>query len=124
MSSCCGDLPNDPRPVAIGRRQILKGVGPAVLATPYLAQAATGKRLQIGFCSQFLCAPPYLTASSGEFFKREGLDVEIVYLRGSPSVVQALAGGALGCVAELVEIDVGGISSGARLSRQAARSMH
>jgi NitT/TauT family transport system substrate-binding protein len=95
MSSCCGDLPDDPRPVAMGRRQILRGAGPAVLATPYLAQAATGKRLQIGFCSQFLCAPPYLTASSGEFFKREGLDVEIVYLRGSPSVVQALAGGAL-----------------------------
>jgi NitT/TauT family transport system substrate-binding protein len=55
----------------------------------------TGKRLQIGFCSQFLCAPPYLTATSGEFFGREGLDVEIVYLRGSPSVIQALAGGAL-----------------------------
>ena len=97
MSSCCGDLPDLSQPVAVGRRQVLRGAAPAVLATPYLAHAAskTGKRLQIGFCSQFLCAPPYLSANSGEFFKREGLDVEIVYLRGSPSVVQALAGGAL-----------------------------
>jgi NitT/TauT family transport system substrate-binding protein len=93
MSSCCSDLP-DPRRPAIGRRELLRGAGPAALAAPYLAHAAA-KPLQIGFCSQFLCAPPYLTASSGEFFKREGLDVEIVYMRGSPAVIQALAGGAL-----------------------------
>jgi ABC-type nitrate/sulfonate/bicarbonate transport system substrate-binding protein len=96
MSSCCGDLPTL-GPPEISRRQVLRAAGPAALAAPYIAPAAraAGKRLQIGFCSQFLCAPPYLTATAGEFFKREGLDVEIIYLRGSPSVIQALAGGAL-----------------------------
>ena len=36
-----------------------------------------------------------MVAQAGGFFKAEGLDVEIVNLRGSPAVIQALAGGAI-----------------------------
>ena len=56
---------------------------------------AAAKTIRIGFCSQLLCAPPYMVAQAGGFFKAEGLDVEIVNLRGSPAVIQALAGGAI-----------------------------
>jgi NitT/TauT family transport system substrate-binding protein len=94
--SCCDDL-LPAGPPAVGRRAVLRGAAPAALAAPFVASGAhaAGKTLKLGFCSQFLCAPPYLSAQSGAFFKAEGLDVEIVYLRGSAGVIQALAGGAI-----------------------------
>lgn len=115
--SCCNDL--SPEPQAIARRALLRAAGPAALAAPFVAGRArgAGKRLQIGFCSQFLCAPPYLAAKSGDFFKAEGLDVEIVYLRGSPAVVQALAGGALDYGACTFEDVVLAASRGVQLTR-------
>ncbi len=67
------------------------------LAAPFIASraSAASKTLQLGFCSQLLCAPPYVVAQAGGCFKAEGLDVEIVNLRGSPAVMGALVGGAL-----------------------------
>jgi len=115
--SCCDDL--SPEPLPIARRDLLRAAGPAALAMPFVAGAAraAGKRLQIGFCSQFLCAPPYLATSAGGFFKAEGLDAEIVYLRGSPAVVQALAGGALDYGASTFEDVVLAASRGVQLTR-------
>src|ERR1700691_5424011 len=87
----------DPEPVSLGRRTLLTRGVPAAVAAPFtVGQAiAAGKRIRIGFCSQLLCAPPYMVTQAGGFFKAEGLDVEIVNLRGSPAVIQALAGGAI-----------------------------
>ena len=115
--SCCNDLSPEPAPIA--RRDVLRTAGPAALAAPFLAgrARAAGRTLQIGFCSQFLCAPPYLAAKAGDFFKGEGLDVEIVYLRGSPAVVQALAGGALDYGACTFEDVVLAASRGVSLTR-------
>lgn len=99
--SCCGDsFANTPlvavEPIAMGRRTLFRAAGPA-LAAPFIASGAqaAGRTLQIGFCSQLLCAPPYVVTQAGGFFKAEGLDVEIVNLRGSPAVMQALVGGAI-----------------------------
>jgi NitT/TauT family transport system substrate-binding protein len=99
--SCCGDGFTDVELIAaeprkVGRRRMLSAAGPA-LAAPFVATSAraAGKTLQLGFCSQLLCAPPYVVAQAGGFFKAEGLDVEIVNLRGSPAVMQALVGGAI-----------------------------
>jgi hypothetical protein len=47
---------------------------------------AAAKTTRISFCSQLLCAPLYMVAQAGGFFKEEGLDIEIVNLRGSPAV--------------------------------------
>jgi NitT/TauT family transport system substrate-binding protein len=101
VMSCCGESFADTRivvvePRAVGRRGILRAAAPA-LAAPFIAASAraASKTLQIGFCSQLLCAPPYVVAQAGGCFKAEGLDVEIVYLRGSPAVMGALVGGAL-----------------------------
>jgi NitT/TauT family transport system substrate-binding protein len=75
---------------------MLRAAAPA-MAAPFVAARAhaAGKTLQLGFCSQLLCAPPYVVAQAGGCFKAEGLEVEIVNLRGSPAVMGALVGGAL-----------------------------
>src|SRR5271168_2152165 len=90
MSCCTGplsaqDLVADP--IAVGRRVLLTGA----MAAPFSigAAMAASKTIRIGFCSQLLCAPPYMVAQAGGFFKAEGLEVEIVNLRGSPSSAMA-----------------------------------
>jgi len=87
----------DPEPIPMARRMLLTGGVPAAIAAPFTVGRvmAAAKTTRIGFCSQLLCAPPYMVAQAGGFFKAEGLDIEIVNLRGSPAVIQALAGGAI-----------------------------
>ena len=99
--SCCGDSFAETKiafvePRSVGRRGMLRAAAPA-LAAPFIASQANAaaKTLQLGFCSQLLCAPPYFVAQAGECFKAEGLQVEIVNLRGGPAVLSALIGGAL-----------------------------
>jgi NitT/TauT family transport system substrate-binding protein len=99
--SCCGDSFAETKitfvePRAVGRRGMLRVAAPA-LAAPFIASQgnAAAKTLQLGFCSQLLCGPPYFVAQAGWCFKAEGLEVEIVNLRGGPAVMSALIGGAL-----------------------------
>ena len=86
-----------PEPIPLARRMLLTRGVPAAVTAPFtIGRAmAAAKTIRIGFCSQLLCAPPYMVTQAGGFFKAEGLDVEIVNLRGSPAVIQALAGGAI-----------------------------
>ena len=86
-----------PESVPMARRMLLTGGGPAAIAAPFTVGRvmAAAKTTRIGFCSQLLCAPPYMVAQAGGFFKAEGLEIEIVNLRGSPAVIQALAGGSI-----------------------------
>lgn len=99
--SCCGNgFANTPvvavKSRKVGRRRMLHVAGPALAAPFVVASAnATGRTLQLGFCSQLLCAPPYIVTQEGGFFAAEGLAVEIVNLRGSPAVMAALVGGAI-----------------------------
>jgi NitT/TauT family transport system substrate-binding protein len=99
--SCCtvpfSEEHIDPEPISMARRTLLTGGIPATVVAPFtIGRAmAAAKPIRIGFCSQLLCSPPYMVAQAGGFFKAEGLDVEIVNLRGSPAVIQALAGGAI-----------------------------
>jgi hypothetical protein len=90
IMSCCGDSFAEAtiafvEPRAVGRRGMLRAAAPA-LAAPFIPSQgnAAAKTLQLGFCSQLLCAPPYFVAQAGECFKAEGLAVEIVNLRGGP----------------------------------------
>jgi NitT/TauT family transport system substrate-binding protein len=101
VMSCCGDSFAETiiafvEPRTVGRRGMLRAAAPA-LAAPFIASHANAasKTIQIGFCSQLLCAPTYFVAQAGECFKAEGLDVVIVNLRGGPAVMSALIGGAL-----------------------------
>ena len=108
-----------PEPIPLARRMLLTGGIPAAIAAPFTVGQAMAalKTIRIGFCSQLLCAPPYMVAQAGGFFKAEGLDVEIVNLRGSPAVIQALAGGAIEYGASTFEDILAAAEHGVLLTR-------
>jgi NitT/TauT family transport system substrate-binding protein len=84
----------------VGRRGVLKGAAVAAGSAPLVASgvkagAAKSKTIQLAFCSQLLCVPPYEVTRDGGYFRDEGLDVQLVYMRGSTAATQALVGGAV-----------------------------
>src|SRR5215475_13831667 len=84
----------------VRRRGVLKGTALVAGASPFVAGAvktgaAKSKTIQLAFCSQLLCVPPYEVTRDGGFFRDEGLDVQLVYMRGSTAATQALVGGAV-----------------------------
>ena len=86
-------------PPLVARRGMLKGAALLAGTGPLLAgtkkASAKGTTIQLAFCSNILCAPPYEVTRSGGHFRDEGLDVQLVYMRGSTAATQALVGGAL-----------------------------
>jgi NitT/TauT family transport system substrate-binding protein len=81
----------------VKRRGLLTGAAMAagfapLLGTKVIARSST---IQLAFCSNILCAPPYEVTRAGGHFRDEGLDVQLVYMRGSTAATQALVGGAL-----------------------------
>jgi NitT/TauT family transport system substrate-binding protein len=122
MSCCTGPLTAEDlagAPKSLDRRTLLKGAVPAAAAAPFVAgrARAASKTIKIGFCSQLLCAPPYMVAQAGGFYKAEGLDVEIVNLRGGAAVIQALAGGAIDYGASTFEDVLAAAQHGVSLTR-------
>jgi NitT/TauT family transport system substrate-binding protein len=122
MTCCTGafsaeDLKTEPTP--LDRRSLLSGAVPAAAVASLIGRRANAasKTLRIGFCSQLLCAPPYMVAQAGGFYKSEGLDVEIVNLRGGAAVVQALAGGAIDYGASTFEDVLAAAQHGVSLTR-------
>ena len=84
----------------VGRRGVLRGAALVAGATPFVASgvktgAAKSATIQLAFCSQLLCVPPYEVTRDGGYFRGEGLDVQLVYMRGSTAATQALIGGAV-----------------------------
>src|SRR5260370_11514046 len=109
MMDCC-ETDGFKRPVEIRekstlektvrRRGVLKGAALVAGATLCVASgvktgAAKSATIQLAFCSQLLCVPPYEVTRDGGFFRDEGLDVQLVYMRGSTAATQALVGGAV-----------------------------
>jgi len=100
---CCDDNPAfrsiagktsaELAPPDLSRRSVLKGVaalaGVVSAAGPAAAQTNL-KKVTVSFCSQILCAPPYVVGVAGGHFRNYGLDVEIVYTRGGNAAIQAL----------------------------------
>jgi NitT/TauT family transport system substrate-binding protein len=79
---------------------MLKGAALLAGTTPLLVSgtkraSAKSSTIQLAFCSNILCAPPYEVTRSAGHFRDEGLDVQLVYMRGSTAATQALIGGAL-----------------------------
>jgi NitT/TauT family transport system substrate-binding protein len=87
-------------PPLVARRGMLKGATLLAGTAPLLASgtknaSAKSNTIQLAFCSNILCAPPYEVTRSAGHFRDEGLDVQLVYMRGSTAATQALVGGAL-----------------------------
>ena len=84
----------------VRRRGVLKGAALVAGTAPLLASgmtkaAAKSATIQLAFCSQLLCVPPYEVTRDGGYFRDEGLDMQLVYMRGSTAATQALVGGAV-----------------------------
>ena len=84
----------------VKRRAVLKGAVMAAGSAPLLAggakaAGAKSSTILLGFCSQILCVPPYEVTRDAGYFRDEGLDVQLVYMRGSTQATQALVVGAV-----------------------------
>src|SRR6267154_3281421 len=78
---------------------------------------ALEKTVKLAFCSQMLCVPPYEVTSDGGYFRDEGLDVQLVYMRGSTAATQALVGGAVDYAATSFDDVLQAFNRGAEIKR-------
>jgi NitT/TauT family transport system substrate-binding protein len=104
------------------RRAVLKGTGLVAGAAPFLATSARrgvakSTTIQLAFCSALLCVPPYEVTRDGGYFRDEGLDVQLVYMRGSIAATQALVGGAIDYGATSFDDILEAVNRGADLRR-------
>jgi NitT/TauT family transport system substrate-binding protein len=104
------------------RRAVLKGAALAAGSAPLVAGGATrgmakSTTIQLAFCSQLLCVPPYEVARDGGYFRDEGLDVQLVYMRGSTAATQALVGGAVDYAATSFDDILQAFNRGAAIKR-------
>ena len=67
---------------------------PAAKPDVVLTVSASGKagleKVQLAFCSQVLCILPYEVARRRGFWESEGLDLELIYMRGGAQAMNAL----------------------------------
>jgi NitT/TauT family transport system substrate-binding protein len=67
---------------------------PAAKPDVVLTVSASGKagleKVQLAFCSQVLCILPYEVARRRGFWEAEGLDLELIYMRGGAQAMNAL----------------------------------
>jgi len=106
--------------VTMRRRTVLKGA--AALAGVFTANPAraAGKSIKLAFCSQLLCIIPYVVASADGHFQKQGLEVELVYMRGGQAAMQALVGGAVDYAATALDVALQAYVHGAKVKRFAA----
>lgn len=111
------------RDAPVSRRGFLSwlarlGIGLLGLSHLPLPAAAQGKRkIRLAFCSQLLCVIPYEVARSQGYFAEEGLDVELVYMRGGTAAMQALVGGAVEYAATSFDVALSAFARGAKIVR-------
>jgi NitT/TauT family transport system substrate-binding protein len=120
--SCCDQSTTCWDGKGLHRRSVLQGAAvlAGVLAGNAQAARGQGKRLKLAFCSQLLCIIPYEVARAGGHFRREGLDVELVYTRGGNAAMQALVGGAVDYAATSLDVALQAYAHGAAIRRFAA----
>jgi NitT/TauT family transport system substrate-binding protein len=104
------------------RRAVLKGAVLAAGSAPLVASGTTrgmakSATIQLAFCSQILCVPPYEVTRDAGYFKNEGLDVQLVYMRGSTAATQALVGGAVDYAATSFDDVLQAFNRGAAIKR-------
>ena len=92
-------------------------VGLGLFHLPLPAAAQGRRRVRLAFCSQLLCVIPYEVARSLGYFAEEGLDVELVYMRGGTAAMQALVGGAVDYAATSFDVALSAFARGAKIVR-------
>lgn len=87
---------------------------------PARPQAATSqaeappesRRVDLAFCSQLLCVLPFEVAKNRGFFAAEGLDVNLIYMKGGPVAVNALVGGSVHFISASMEAVLQAVDQG------------
>ncbi len=102
------------------RRTVLKGAAALVGILGTSPARAAGKSIKLAFCSQLLCIIPYVVASHDGYFQKEGLEVELVYMRGGQAAMQALVGGAVDYAATALDVALQAYVHGGAVKRFAA----
>jgi NitT/TauT family transport system substrate-binding protein len=107
--SCCDETTARVPGTDFSRRSLFRGaalIASVVPAAGPIPSQAEGKRIKLAYCSQLLCGVPYEVARSANFFKNNGLDVELVYTRGGNAALQALVGGAVDYAATSLDVAI------------------
>ncbi len=116
--SCCDETTARVPPTDLSRRSLLKGATVAASVLPGAAPAAAqGRRIKLAYCSQLLCGVPYEVARSSGYFKKHGLDVELIYTRGGSAAMAALVGNAVDYSAASLEVAITAFAKGAEIKR-------
>ena len=102
------------------RRTVLKGAAALAGILGTTPSRAAGKSVKLAFCSQLLCIIPYVVATRRGHFEKEGLAVELVYMRGGQAAMQALVGGAVDYAATSLDVAQQAFLHGAAVKRFAA----
>src|SRR6476659_1571706 len=105
--SCCDETAARVPDTDVSRRELLKGAALVASVVPIArpaGSAAQGKQIKLAYCSQLLCGVPYEVARTAGYFKKHGLDVQIVYSRGGNAAMQALVGGAVDYAATALDV--------------------
>src|SRR6266545_458795 len=79
---------------SVRRRVVLKGAGLLAGTAPLVAGStarglAKSGTIQLAFCSAILCVAPFEVTRAGGYFRDEGVDVNLVYMRGSTAATQS-----------------------------------
>jgi NitT/TauT family transport system substrate-binding protein len=107
---------------SVKRRAVLKGAGLFAGTAPLMAGGtarglAKSGTIQLAFCSAILCVAPFEVTREGGYFRDEGLDVKLVYMRGSTAATQALVGGAVDYAATSFDDIIEAVNRGAEIKR-------
>jgi hypothetical protein len=62
------------------------------------------KKVNMGFCSYLICAIPFEVARKHGFFAEEGLEIDLIYLRGGAAPIQAIASELGGLIVKMGEV--------------------
>jgi len=109
--SCCDETTARVPVFEVSRRSLIKGAALIAAVVPAVAAGTTPanaqqKQIKLAYCSQLLCGVPYEVARTGGYFKKHGLDVELVYTRGGNAAMQALVGGAVDYAATALDVAI------------------
>ena len=96
---------------------LVAGASPVVAGAVQRGAAAKSTTIQLAFCSRLLCVPSYEVTRDGEYFRNEGLDVQLVYTRGSTAAMQALVDGAVDYAATSFDDVLLAVDPGAEIMR-------
>jgi NitT/TauT family transport system substrate-binding protein len=118
--NCCDETTARVPDSNVSRRAMFKGAALVASLLPAAhpgRAAAQSKTVRLAFCSQLLCVVPYEIARAGGHFKKNGLEVELVYTRGGNAAMQALIGGAVEYAGTSLDVAIQAYANGADIRR-------